>query len=789
MKFADGFWLNRRGYSVDYAVQPYEVQVRDHRIRVLAAAQQIRHRSMTLGGVLLEIVFSAIRRDTIRVQIMHHKGAVNRRPQHQLYPEDGFVPVITETADAVTLTAGKTAVTVSKGTDWNVLYTYDGKRLTGSGQRALSYIREGRQMTETRLRAAADSPFWSIPVNAAGNYVREQLDISVGECLYGFGERFTPFVKNGQTVDIWNADGGTCSDQSYKCIPFYLSSRGYGVFTNDTGAVSYEVASETVSRVSMTVPGESLEYFVIGGERCADVLANYTALTGRPALPPAKSLGLWLSTSFTTDYDERTVGSFLEGMKQRGIPLEMFHFDCFWMKAFTWTSFEWDEAQFPNPAGMLSGLKRDYGVGICVWINPYIAQQSPLFDAGVREGYFLHTRDGGIFQTDMWQPGMALVDFTNPAACEWFAEGIRRLCAMGVTAVKTDFGERIPTDVVWYDGSDPAAMHNYYAYLYNRTVFTALEGCVGKERAVLFARSAAAGCQQFPVHWGGDCAATYSAMAETLRGGLSLCASGFGFFSHDIGGFEQTASADVYKRWVAFGLMSTHSRLHGSMSYRVPWAYEEDDPANPENACAVLRFFTQWKGRLMPYLWTQANRTHETGIPMMRAMVLDFADDPACLTLDRQYLLGDSLLCAPVLDESGIAEFYLPAGEWYDLFSDVTAPPVTGGRWMRRRCSYLEMPVYIRQGTVMVLGDFRGNAEYDYLDRAEVRLCGIADGSTVTCDIYRASGGLDCTLTVTRQGSTVTLTYPPTPRHFTVRVAGSAVCAEADGSGTLVLTV
>lgn len=789
MKFADGFWLNRRGYTVDYAVEPYAVAVQDHQIRVLATSRQIYHRGMTLGGVTLEIVFSAIRRDSIRVQIVHHKGALNRKPQFPLHAEAGFVPTVTETPDAVTLLSGKTAVTVSKGKDWQIRFSYAGRHLTGSGWRAASYIQENPLLTEHRLRAAADDPFWSIPVSPAGTYLREQLDLSVGEYLYGFGEKFTPFVKNGQTVEIWNADGGTCSDQSYKSVPFYLSSRGYGVFTDDTGHVSYEAASDTVSRVSMTVAGESLSYFVIGGENCADVLSNYTALTGRPALPPAKSLGLWLSTSFTTDYDEQTVSGFLDGMKQRGIPLQMFHFDCFWMKAYTWTSFVWDREQFPDPEGMLARIRQEYGVGICVWINPYIAQQSALFDEGAEKGYFLHTRDGGIFQTDMWQPGMALVDFTNPDAREWFADGIRRLCAQGVTAVKTDFGERVPTDVVWHDGSDPAAMHNYYSYLYNQTVFRALEECVGKDRAVLFARSATACCQQFPVHWGGDCSATYSAMAETLRGGLSLCASGFGFFSHDIGGFEQTASPDVYKRWVAFGLMSTHSRLHGSTSYRVPWAYEEDDPANPENACAVLRFFTQWKGRLMPYLWAQANHTHETGIPMMRAMVLDFGDDPACLTLDRQYLLGDSLLCAPAFDGNGTAEFYLPAGQWYDLFADVTAPPVTGGRWLRRTCGYLEMPVYIRPGTVLVLGDFRGDAEYDYLDRAEVRLCGIQQGSTVSCDLYRAAGGIDCTLTVTRSGNTYTLTYPPTARRFTVRIAGTAVSAEADGSGTLVLTV
>ncbi|MCQ2407665.1 MAG: alpha-xylosidase [Oscillospiraceae bacterium] len=789
MKFADGFWLNQRGCTVDYAAQPYDIRITENAVRVFATSQTIYNRGMTLGGVTLEITYSSVREDTIKVSIVHHKGAANHMPRFELNEDPSFRPVITEDEGSVTLTSGKTAVTIAKGQSWNVKFTYDGKLLTGGGWRSTSYIQENANRIENRTRTAMDQTFWSVPADPRGAFVREQLTLSVGEYVYGFGEKFTPFVKNGQTVEIWNADGGTCSEQSYKCVPFYLSSRGYGVFTNHTGFVSYEAASDTVSKVSMTVAGESLEYFIIGGANCAEVLKNYTDLTGKPALTPAKSLGLWLSTSFTTDYDEQTVSSFLSGMAERDIPLQMFHFDCFWMKAFTWTSFEWDKEMFPDPKEMLTRLKKEHNVGICVWINPYIAQESALFDEGVEKGYFIHTKDGGVFQTDMWQPGMAIVDFTNPEACKWFAAGIKKLCAEGVDAIKTDFGERIPTDVVYYDGSDPIAMHNYYTYLYNKVVFEALEECAGKDKAVLFARSATAGSQKFPVHWGGDCSAVYSAMAETLRGGLSLCASGFGFFSHDIGGFEQTASADVYKRWVAFGLMSSHSRLHGSTSYRVPWAYEEDDPKNPENACAVLRFFTKLKGRLMPYLWAQANHTHQNGIPMMRAMVIDYADDPTCLTLDRQYMLGDNLLCAPVFDESGIAEYYLPAGKWFNLLGKADAPLTEGGKWFRRKCSYLEMPIYVRPNSIIVLGDFHSDVCYDYLQNADVLICGMEDGQSASCEIYKAEGGLDLTISAKREGSCITVAYPATDRKFTITVAGTNCRVTAEPNGLTVINL
>lgn len=181
-----------------------------------------------------------------------------------------------------------------------------------------------------------------------------------------------------------------------------------------------------------------------------------------------------------------------------------------------------------------------------------------------------------MWQGDVWQAGLAIVDFTNPEAYRWYQSKLRVLLEQGVDCFKTDFGERIPTDVAYYDGSDPTKMHTYYTYLYNKCVFELLEAYKGKNEACVFARSATVGGQKFPVHWGGDCSSSYASMHESLRAGLSLCMSGFGFWSHDISGFEGTASADVYKRWAVFGLLSTHSRLHGAKSYRVPWLFGEE---------------------------------------------------------------------------------------------------------------------------------------------------------------------------------------------------------------------
>ena len=568
-------------------------------------------------------------------------------------------------------------------------------------------------------------------------YMRQQLTLGVGELIYGLGERFAALVRNGQSVDIWNEDGGTSTDQSYKNIPFYLSNHDYGVFVNHPEKVSFEVATEAVTKVEFSVPGECLDYFFINGADMKEVLSRYTDLTGKPALPPAWTFGLWLSTSFTTNYDEETVMSFINGMLDRGIPMKVFHFDCFWMKDFHWSDFTWDSRVFPDPKGMLSRIKAK-GLKICVWINPYIAQASSLFDEGMEQGYFLKRPDGSVWQWDMWQPGMAIVDFTNPDACKWYQEKLAALVDMGVDCFKTDFGERIPVDCVYYNGMNPEKMHNYYTYLYNKTVFDLLEAKKGKGEAVLFARSATVGGQKFPVHWGGDCWSDYESMEESLRGGLSLQMSGFGFWSHDIGGFENTSTADVYKRWCAFGLLSSHSRLHGSTSYRVPWAYDEE-------AVDVVRFFTRLKARLMPYLWKTAIDAHETGIPSMRAMILEFEQDKNVRYLDKQYMLGDSLLVAPIFNEESVGEYYLPEtdGSWTDFF---TGEREEGGKWYSRTCGYKEIPLMVRPNSVIAIGASEEEPEYEYEQGVTFRLYEIKDHAKDV--VYGKNGEKAAELTV-----------------------------------------
>jgi len=732
MKFRDGYWGIKAGYFHSSYSEFWEGEHLGGELRLFSVARKIRHRGDTLNIPLLTTVLSSPMPDIVHVKTYRYKGQKNTPLEFDLVPDlpghDGADVKIAEKDGIWSFATGLLEVKIDTSDSLNLCFSRGEKKLTT----ALGKL----------------SGHFTVPsIDTHGKtYMAQYLGLGVGETVYGLGERFTPFVKNGQSVDIWNEDGGTSSDQAYKNVPFYITSGGYGVFVNNPGRVSFEIASEAVSAVQFSVAGEILDYYIIAGNDLKDVMRNYASLCGRPALPPAWSFGLWLSTSFTTDYDEKTVNKFIDGMTERKIPLSVFHFDCFWMKAFQWVDFKWDKDQFPDPPAMLERLKKK-GLKICVWINPYIAQKSCLFDEGMEKGFLVKKANGDVWQWDLWQAGMALVDFTNPQATAWYQSKLKELLDMGVDTFKTDFGERIPVDVVWHNGADGEKMHNYYSYLYNKAVFDLLENVRGKGEALVFARSATAGGQKFPVHWGGDCSASYESMAETLRGGLSLSLSGFGFWSHDISGFESTATADLFKRWAAFGLLSSHSRLHGNSSYRVPWNFDDE-------ATEVLRFFTELKFALMPYFFRGAVEANREGLPLMRAMVMEFPDDPACAYLDRQFMLGSSLLAAPVFSESGTVSYYLPKGKWTNIIS---GEAIEGGSWRTEKHGYLSLPLLARPNSILPFGSDRSRSDYDYADGIVFHLFEPEEGGTAVFEACDCRGNSEGKLAVSRKDKKLTL--------------------------------
>ena len=694
-----------------------------------APCNRINHRGDTLGGPVITYKISSPLENVLRIRAYHYMGTQDVGPHFEVNEEN--LNIFTEETDElIKVKSGDLSVKIDKNNFSMEFYNGD-KYLTKSANRSSAYLKgEGGKFLDEE---------------GFETYMRDQLSLSVGEAVYGLGERFTPFVKNGQSIDIWNEDGGTSTEQSYKNIPFYITNKGYGVFVNHPERVSFEVGSELVTKVQFSVPGEYLDYYIITGNDMKEVLENYTSLTGKPALPPAWSFGLWLTTSFTTNYDEKTVNEFVDGMANRDIPLHVFHFDCFWMKDFNWCNFEWDNRVFPDPKGMLERLKSK-GLKICVWINPYIAQESTLFEEGKEKGYFIKKNNGDVWQWDMWQPGMAIVDFTNPDACKWYGDKLRDLMEMGVDCFKTDFGERIPTNCKYFDGSDSVKMHNYYTQIYNKVVFDVIKEVKGENEAVLFARSATAGGQQFPVHWGGDCTSDYESMAESLRGGLSLCMSGFGFWSHDIGGFESTSTPDVYKRWAAFGLLSSHSRLHGSTSYRVPWLYDEE-------SCDVVRFFTKLKCSIMPYLYKTSYDASTKGIPVMRSMILEYQDDPTCRYLDRQYMLGDNILVAPIFNDEGIAEYYLPEGTWTNF---ITGKVYEGGKWIRENHGYLSIPMMVKENSIIPVGAVDNVPNYDYGKDVTLKVFNLVDNKEAYVEVLNENAEVVLKAKALKENNTIT---------------------------------
>lgn len=588
MKFTNGYWMIRDGVDALYAREAYELaaDATTESLNVLAPTSVVRGRYDTLNLPTFNVDITTPAEGVIRVCAEHWQGATEYPGFPLNADEPGNRDYVTVQANGngdgevgvngadVTLTTGGLTVKVVKGAPWNLTFIgEDGKVLTESAGKSLGRFKLG---AESNVTAQPVSEFGVTMDGSARDesdvFIAIQLHLSVGEDVYGLGERFGAYVKNGQSVDIWNEDGGTASEQGYKDIPFYMTSNGYGVLVNNRGHVSFEIGSENT---------------------------------------------------------EATINSFIDGMAERDIPLAAFHYDCYWMREFHWCDFEWDKRFFGDIESTLKRLHED-------------------------KGYLVRKPNGEVWQTDFWQAGMGLVDFTNPAAREWFKDKVKALLNQGVDAIKTDFGERIPRDVVWYDGSPKLSMHNWYTQLYNQAVFEAIEETYGKGNACLYARSATVGGQQQPVHWGGDCESTFNGMAQSLRAGLSLTSSGFGFWSHDSGGFEGAfPDPAVYKRWVAFGMLGSHSRLHGSTVYRVPWLFDEEDEKNGvalvpgQTAVDVVREFTKLKLELMPYVYQLGLQPHVNGTPVMRSMFVEFPDDPACRTLDRQYMFGPSMLVAP----------------------------------------------------------------------------------------------------------------------------------------------
>jgi len=591
--------------------------------------------------------------------------------------------------------------------------------------------------------------------------VVETLLLDPEDHFYGGGERFTRLDLVGRTVRIWNRNPyGARSELAYKNLPVLVGSRGYGLFVDVPTAVSFRLGSGSNRAYSVEAAGEELDYYLIAGTP-KEILTAYTALTGRPSVPPEWAFGLWASTAFVP-FTETSVLEQARRLRAEGIPCDVVNLDCFWQRPQMWCDFEWDKTRFPDPARLLAQLRRE-GFHACLWINPYVSIQSALYREGAARGYFLGRPDGSVYHSLVWnqrsERGMglcAIVDFTNPEGARWYRARLEDQLALGADSFKPDFGEEIPEDARFANGLSGREMHNPYPLLFQREVHEAMRAHA--DRVVVWSRSAAPGVQRYPGHWSGDPECTFHDLANTLRGGLAAAMSGLAYWSHDIGGFWGEPTPPLFVRWAQLGLLSALSRYHGATP-RDPWRFGDE-------ALAIFRRYARLRSRLLPYLVSYGWRASEDGIPLMRPMVMEFPDDPAGYAFDLQYCLGRELLVSPVVRDDGWVTTYLPRGRWTDWW---TGAVHDGPTTLRRQVPLDELPLYVRDDSLVVLGPERNHVAERPADPLTVEAFVTSEAAFV----LQADTGV-VSLRCARRGGEVIFEASRTPATFVLRCRHAA---------------
>jgi alpha-D-xyloside xylohydrolase len=526
------------------------------------------------------------------------------------------------------------------------------------------------------------------------------FDLRHDEHVHGFGESFGRFDKVGTTQRLWIQEAfSNASPAAYKQVPWYWSTRGYGLFVNTTQPLAFRVGDLEHAALSVVVEDTAeLDLFVVAAATAREALPRYTALTGAPAVPPRWSLGLWMSRITYSSQEE--VERVAAQLREHRIPCDVLHIDTGWFARDYTCDLTFSPTRFPDPAGMCARLA-EQGFKVSLWQWPNYNVASPLFDEGVEGGHLAKRSSGHTYTfAGGYGEDAGFVDFSDPGAVEWYQGKLAALFDQGVAAIKVDYGEGAPPQAR-YANASPTGMRNLYPLLYQKAVWDASVAARGEGEAVLWARAGWAGSQKYPVHWSGDGVARFEDLACVLRATLSMGMSGFPFYAHDIGGFSGLPDGELYIRWAQLGLLSSHARAHGAPP-REPWEFG----AEVEE---VVRRFVELRYRLLPYLWTESVAAGRTSLPVVRPLLLEFPDDLVAADVDDQYLLGDRLLVAPVLEEGARSRrVYLPAGTWVD---PSTGEGTEGGGFRTVQAPLDVVPMWLRGNTVLPLGPVRQHVD------------------------------------------------------------------------------
>ncbi len=510
------------------------------------------------------------------------------------------------------------------------------------------------------------------------------------ECFYGTGERFTKMDLSGKTFQLRNQDGqGVNNRRTYKNIPFYLSSENYGVFVHTTSFAKFSLADHSTRSAQVLVQEPLVDFFLIGGDHPEEILFGYRQLTGFPTLPPLWSFGTWMSRMTYFSADE--VNEICDRMRAEDFPCDVIHLDTGWFETDWLCEWKFNEERFPNPPQFIQHLK-DKGFRVSLWQLPYISYNAIQYQEADEHEYISKSERliSGSSNFSV-QDFAGTIDLTYDKATEWYKGLLRNLLEMGVVCIKTDFGEDIHLDAE-YRNMSPEKLHNIYPLLYQKAAYEITKEVTGD--GIIWARAGWAGCQRYPLHWGGDSACSWDGLAGSLKGGLQLGLSGFAFWSHDVPGFHGVPNFmnsvlpdDIYVRWTQFGVFSSHLRYHGSHQ-REPWHYP--------NIAPIIRKWLKLRYQLIPYILQQSEKATKTGFPVLRALILHHPNDKTCRQIDDQYYFGDNMLVAPIMNSENIRDIYLPEGMWVHFFSKEV---FEGERWLRNvQVPLDEMPVFVKQG-------------------------------------------------------------------------------------------
>jgi alpha-D-xyloside xylohydrolase len=666
----------------------------------------VRMTCRTSGGLDTAIAIDLLDHDIVRVRIHPHQ--IPASPPEMLSGDlerPGAGCSIHSSADHVHLSSGDLEVHCDLH-PWNL-------QVTRNDQPFFT-----QQIDDRCFGPHYESAPCGFDIDADGNlHARLSVCSSVHEKWYGFGEHFTPLVRNQQTIDLFCEDSGSVnSSRSYKAMPFLLSTQGYGLLVHTSYPSRFEMGTCSGASYSVQVADDLLDYFIIAGPTFKEILHSLSILTGTSPVLPKWSFGLWVSRCGYRSWEE--VDQAVTGMRAHEIPFDVISLDPWWQGPAPWSTLSWDPAHFKDHTNRLRALAEQH-IRVCLWINPYVPKGTRLYEEGVERGFFLRDRDQEIVNVTEAFAGkeLAAYDFTDPHQVDWFISLLKELLHQGVAVFKTDFGEQIPLEAISSDGRSGLELHNLYPLLYNACAFEAVRQVYGT--GLTWGRSGYIGSVRYPLQWGGDSYASFSQMAGQLRGMLGYGLTGIPYYSHDIGGFDyepevfrdleriplpgtdeheqaitilRAPDAELYIRWMQFGTFSSHARIHGKRPHE-PWNYGEQ-------ALRISRAFIRLRNRLLPYIFTQSVAGANRGLPLTRAMVLEFQEDRATWDIETQYMFGEDLLVVPVLQRARSALVYFPEGTWYDLFSGTR---YDGTGWQNVPAPLDRLPLFLKGGSCIPL--------------------------------------------------------------------------------------